>query len=42
MKGVKQIAVFQIRMTEVIFGLERQEATGGSGKLDHKEKNDVY
>ena len=42
MKRVKQIVVFQIRMTKVIFGLERQEETGGSGKLKHKEKNDVF
>jgi len=42
MKRVKQIVVFQIRMTKVIFGLERQETTGGPGKLNHKEKNDFY
>ena len=42
MKRVKEIVVFQIRMTKVIFGLERQVVTGGWGKLNNEVKNYFY
>jgi hypothetical protein len=38
MKRVKEIVVFQIRMTKVILGLKRQEKTWGWGILKHEEK----